>query len=126
MAAALDVAVDYDPRLENDRELGDFNQGVKSSIHYSINQKTHQQHFDSFSLSFEKTQTYNWIKFKSNPFPRHNTTGQNIKPHPFLFFRFKEYRYVSEICTCSKVEAKGKKGKGKDSRRRIRDDTMDW
>lgn len=37
MAAALDVAVDYESRLE-DRELGDFNQGVKSSIHDSINQ----------------------------------------------------------------------------------------
>lgn len=39
MAAALDVAVDDESRLENDRELGDFNQGVKSSIHDSINQK---------------------------------------------------------------------------------------
>lgn len=37
MAAALDVAVDYESRLENDRELGDFNEGVKSSIHDSIN-----------------------------------------------------------------------------------------
>lgn len=54
MAAALDVAVDCESRLENDRELGDFNEGVKSSIHDLINQKTHQQHFDSFSLSFEK------------------------------------------------------------------------
>lgn len=38
MAAALDVAVDYESRLENDRELGDLNEGVKSSIHDSINQ----------------------------------------------------------------------------------------
>lgn len=54
MAAALDVAVDYESRLENDGELGDLNEGVKSSIHDSINQEPHQQHFDSFSLSFEK------------------------------------------------------------------------
>lgn len=40
MAAALDVVVDYESRLENDRELGDFNQGVKSSIHDSINQNS--------------------------------------------------------------------------------------
>lgn len=39
MAAALDVAVDYESRLENDRELGDFNEGVKSSIYDSIHQK---------------------------------------------------------------------------------------
>lgn len=38
MAAAPDVAVDCESRLENDRELGDFNEGVKSSIHDSINQ----------------------------------------------------------------------------------------
>lgn len=37
MAVALDVAVDCESRLENDRELGDFNEGVKSSIHDSIN-----------------------------------------------------------------------------------------
>lgn len=50
MAAALDVAVDYDPRLENDRELGDFSEGVKSSIHDSINQNP----INNISISFEK------------------------------------------------------------------------
>lgn len=38
MAAAPDVAVDYESILENNRESGNFNQGVKSSIHDSINQ----------------------------------------------------------------------------------------
>lgn len=96
MAAALDVAVDYESRLENDRELGDFNQGVKSSIHDSINQNPINNisilspPLSKSSKSVNPTQTYNWIKFKRNPFPRHNTTEQNRtehkNPHPFLFF----------------------------------------
>lgn len=53
MAAALDVAVDCESRLENDRELGDFYQGVKSSIHDSINSKPINNSF-ILSPSFEK------------------------------------------------------------------------